>query len=164
MPNEFQFDQPVSQLRKIADPWASQPGGNPFPVILSPNVAFPNNGQIVNFPLRPKPTYQNQWNLSLQRQIGKDWMVSSNDVGSSVIHLWGGGEQNPGIYFPSEFRGLPGATRPEPVAEPQRVCSTGSRHIRKFGHRQYSGSFAVTFDKGLTRTFKIREAHLLQYR
>jgi hypothetical protein len=84
----------------FADPWASQPGGNPFPVFLGPNVTFPANGQVISFPLHPKPTYQNQWNLSIQKQIGKDWMVATNYVGSNVVHLWGGGESNPGIYLP----------------------------------------------------------------
>ena len=81
------------------NPWQSQPGGNPFPSTLSANTTFPAFGQFVNFPLNPKLTYQNQWNLSIQKQVGKDWLVSTNYVGSNIIHLWGAGEANPGLYF-----------------------------------------------------------------
>ena len=88
----------VQSPASFADPWASQPGGNPFPFILSPGVTFPAFAQGVTFPLNPKVTYQNQWNLSLQRQFGSDWLAAANYVGSNVIHLWTGGEINPGIY------------------------------------------------------------------
>src|SRR5437667_1332999 len=84
----------------FADPWQSQPGGNPFPLLLTPDVAFPANGQFITFPLDPRLQYQNQWNLSVQKQIGTDWLVASNYVVSNVIHLWGGREINPAVYAP----------------------------------------------------------------
>jgi hypothetical protein len=83
----------------FADPWQSQPGGNPFPFVLSPDTVFPAAGQFITFPLNPKLQYQNQWNLSVQKQIGADWLVASNYVGSNVIHLWGGREINPAVYI-----------------------------------------------------------------
>jgi len=90
----------VNSPASFADPWQSQPGGNPFPFVLSPNVTFPAFGQVVTFPLNPRMTYQNEWNLSVQKQIRTDWLASANYVGSNVIHLWGGGEINPGVYGP----------------------------------------------------------------
>jgi hypothetical protein len=84
----------------FADPWQNQPGGNPFPFVLRADVDFPMNGQVITFPLDPKLTYQNQWNLSIQKQVGLNWLVAANYVGSNVIHLWGGREINPGIYIP----------------------------------------------------------------
>jgi len=100
----------VANPASFANPWASQPGGNPFPFILSPNVTFPVNGQVITFPLDPHPTYQNQWNLSLQKQLGQDWLVGSTYVGSNVIHLWSGAEINPGIYLPGASCVVNGAT------------------------------------------------------
>ena len=90
----------VNSPASFADPWQSQPGGNPFPFVLSPNVVFPGFGQVVTFPLNPRMTYQNQWNLSVQKQVAADWLASANYIGSNVIHLWGGGEINPGVYIP----------------------------------------------------------------
>jgi hypothetical protein len=84
----------------FATPWASQAGGNPFPVQLSPTVNFPATGQFVTYPLNPKLTYQNQWNLSLQKQFGTSWLASAAYIGTNVIHLWGGGEIDPAIYIP----------------------------------------------------------------
>jgi len=83
----------------MADPWQSQPGGNPFPLLLGPDAVFPAGGQFITFPLNPRLQYHNQWNLSVQKQIARDWLVSTNYVGSNVIHLWGGREINPAVYI-----------------------------------------------------------------
>jgi hypothetical protein len=90
----------VNSPASFANPWASQPGGNPFPLYLSPTIKFPVSGNYVDFSLNPKLTYQNQWNLSIQKQIGADWLVGVNYLGSNVIHLWGGSQINPGVFIP----------------------------------------------------------------
>ena len=89
----------VNAPASFADPWASQPGGNPFPFYLSPNVTFPGFGQVVTFPPNPRLTYQNQWNLSLQKQVGRNWLAAATYLGSNVIHMWGDGEINPGVFL-----------------------------------------------------------------
>ncbi|HYR85629.1 MAG TPA: hypothetical protein VE422_16185, partial [Terriglobia bacterium] len=71
----------------ISNPWANYAGGNPFPVVLSRNVVFPTFGSYRTDPFGYKPVTLNQWNLSLQKQIGADWLVSANYVGNSTIHL-----------------------------------------------------------------------------
>jgi hypothetical protein len=43
--------------------------------------------------------YVYQWNLSLQKQVGNDWLVSANYLGNSTIHLLGDTEHNPAIYL-----------------------------------------------------------------
>ena len=84
----------------FADPWQGYPGGNPFPLLLSPNVVFPTSGTYVNIPLHLKMPYIHQWNLSVQRQIGSDWLVAGNYLGSSVIHQMVSVEENPAVYLP----------------------------------------------------------------
>jgi hypothetical protein len=90
----------VNSPASFANPWASQTGGNPFPLYLSPTIKFPASGNYVDFYLNPKLTYQNQWNVSVQRQIGADWLVAANYLGSNVIHLWSGQQINYGVFIP----------------------------------------------------------------
>ena len=84
----------------FADPWAGIPGGNPYPIVVNQNTPFINFGTYENFLLNPKTTYSQQWNLSYQRQVATDVLVTANYVGTSIIHLWGGDQANPGIYIP----------------------------------------------------------------
>jgi hypothetical protein len=43
--------------------------------------------------------YVNQWNLSIQRQVGKDWLLTANYLGNSTIHLPSGEPQNPAVFL-----------------------------------------------------------------
>ena len=58
----------------LSNPWATYPGGNPFPITVNKNSTFPTSGGYVTFPLDYRQMYLNQWNLSVQRQVGKDWL------------------------------------------------------------------------------------------
>ncbi len=81
------------------DPWAGFPGGNPFPTqALGKNAFFPANSSLVNAPLHTKTTYLEQWNLSIQRQIGKDWLISGSYIGNRTVHLWSSTQLNPAVY------------------------------------------------------------------
>src|SRR5439155_4221584 len=40
-----------------------------------------------------------QWNLSVQRQVRADWLVSATYLGSNTIHIWAVQELNPGIFL-----------------------------------------------------------------
>ena len=61
----------------LTDPYQGFPGGNPFPALanISPNSFFPLAGIYVNAPLDIKPTNLQQWNLSVQRQVG-EWLFA----------------------------------------------------------------------------------------
>ena len=84
----------------LDDPWASAPAGNPFPIALDKNSPFPLNAVYTVFPFNLKKPYINQWNLSLQRQFGMNWLVSGNYIGSSIIHMLYRYEANPAIFVP----------------------------------------------------------------
>jgi len=102
----------------LANPWsnypgltggASQPGQDPMLVlasrtgfgVVSPNFPFPTLGSYVFSPLGDfHPTYVNQWNLSIQRQFGENWLVTANYIGSSTIHFVSGENINPAIFTP----------------------------------------------------------------
>src|SRR2546425_3887195 len=80
------------------------------------------------------PAQVQNWNLSIQRQLGNDLLVSANYLGSHTIHMLGSEQLNPAIYFPGvadaggnclaqgfTFRTTPGA-----------VCSaTGNTNPRR---------------------------------
>jgi hypothetical protein len=39
------------------------------------------------------------WNLSLQRQVGSDWLVSASYLGNHTIHLWSTQQYNPAVFL-----------------------------------------------------------------
>jgi outer membrane receptor protein involved in Fe transport len=87
------------------DPWANTPGGNPFPIVERPDMTFPPYGGFITLPLEPEPPYSDQWNLSLQRQLGASWMVSANYLASRGHRLPVGDQLNPAIYSPGATTG-----------------------------------------------------------
>ena len=89
----------------FANPWENYPGGNPFPFATTPDTPFPLQGQYLTYPLHPKHVYSNQWNLSVQRGFGTDWMVSVNYVGNNVIHMNTSDQPDPGVYMPGATLG-----------------------------------------------------------
>ena len=82
------------------DPWRDVPGGNPFPAPLSPAIKFTQAGDYLSVPPNFKYPYMNQWNLSVQRGIGADWLVAANYIGNNVIHLTDSLQVNPSVYVP----------------------------------------------------------------
>ncbi len=78
------------------NPWAGYPGGNPFPG----GSFFPAAGVYVNMPLHVKPPYVQQWNLSVQRQIGANLLLSASYFGNKTTHLWTGTEADPALPVP----------------------------------------------------------------
>ncbi len=100
----------------LLNPWSNYAGlkgfttagQNPMPVLASlqglghsaPNIPFPTLGTYVSSPLDDfHPMYVNQWNLSIQRQFGKDWLVSANYLGTSTIHLPSGESVDPALFL-----------------------------------------------------------------
>ncbi len=84
----------------FSNPWQGYPGGNPFPGA----AIFPVNGTYVTIPPGVHATYMMQWNLSYQRQIGKDWLASINFLGNRTNHILGAHEINEAQNY------LPGAS------------------------------------------------------
>jgi len=85
----------------FSHPWASYPGGDPFPGA----AIFPVGGTYVSLKSNMRPTYMMQWNLSYQRQLGKDWLVSANYLGNKTTHIWGSYDINSALYIPGSTAG-----------------------------------------------------------
>jgi hypothetical protein len=73
----------------LDDPWRGFPGGNPFPYDWSKGAKFFAGSVFIPTPPNLHSTYVNSWNVSLQRQIGAEWLVSASYVGSGTVHAWG---------------------------------------------------------------------------
>jgi Carboxypeptidase regulatory-like domain len=85
----------------FADPYANHPGGNPWPAAAKDwaTLPFPSFGVYVNSPLDLQPTRLQQWNVSVQRQIGT-WIAAASYLGNHSDHLWRATELNPAVYGP----------------------------------------------------------------
>jgi len=84
----------------FANPWLGYPGGNPFPTHQNATTPYPQNGYYETVPLNVKNTYVEQWNLTLQKQVGSSWLVKVSYLGNNSVHLWTDRELNPAIYVP----------------------------------------------------------------
>jgi hypothetical protein len=73
------------------DPWSVVATGNPFPQLVSDLSA---NAQwipgLLGLSYKPdtKNPYIHQWNLTVERQLSRNWLVSGSYLGNSTIHLW----------------------------------------------------------------------------
>ena len=86
----------------LDDVFQGFPGGNPFPSDASEKAIYPLGSQYGSGdPDSPQPSAAT-WNLSLQRQIGEDWALSTSYMGSFAYHVWTANAINPGVFFPGD--------------------------------------------------------------
>ena len=93
---------PIPNPPSTENPYLGYPGGDPFPspTPLPKNLVFPPFGSYEGEPLHVKPMYMQQWNLSVQKQFGTDWLVSASYLGNHLVHLWLGNNLNYATYIP----------------------------------------------------------------
>jgi hypothetical protein len=103
---DIQFNTPAS----FADPWASYPGGTPFP------YTAPKPSELVNYKFsKPVTTasldagirtgYAQSWNLTIERQVRRDTAVSLAYVGNHSLKILAGAQVNPAVYGPGATAG-----------------------------------------------------------
>ena len=64
-----------------------------------------------------KTTYVQQWNLTLQKQLGKSWLFKASYLGNETAHLWTDQELNPAVYIPGNcVAGQYGLTKAGPCS------------------------------------------------
>ena len=108
--------------QSLDDPYATFPGGNPFPYTFNPNnlaLAFPAYTSFLPFPPDMDPTRQYSWNLGLQRQITSRWSAAATYIGNKRVNALISEEQNPaqnlGFGPCTLYDGTIGAPRDYPV-------------------------------------------------
>jgi hypothetical protein len=82
------------------DPWRGVPGGNPFPLRITQNTPFVPFGEYVFRNPDLSPTYTQTWNLSAQREVVHDTLLSLSYIGSQITHLQAAVSINQSIYVP----------------------------------------------------------------
>ena len=86
------------------DPWANEPGGDPFPLSYGRNLKY-NDARWPAYALVTSLDYNTpnmqvyQWNLSLQKQVGTGWLVSGTYLGNNTVHMWAVQGTNPAVFL-----------------------------------------------------------------
>jgi hypothetical protein len=131
----------------FGNPFRDYPGGNPFPLPSPPpkNATFVSAGQYVNLPLNIKPSYFQQWNLSLQQQFGSNWLFSLNYIGNKGTHLWLSYQLDPAVYIPGQCGSSACST----------VANTASRRVLTRLNAQSGPAFSsiIQTDDGATSSY-----------
>ena len=65
-----------------------------------PRLDLPPGCNYTTYPLDLPATETDQWNISYQRQIARDWMVSANYLGNVVRNVWTTNQMNPAVFAP----------------------------------------------------------------
>jgi hypothetical protein len=82
----------------LDDPWRGV--GNPFPFVLNSDSEFAPGGVYETTRYDIHNPYASLWNLSIQKQVAGDLLVSASYLGTQTIHIWTGRGINPAILFP----------------------------------------------------------------
>lgn len=115
-PEEFYFDRFADNSPFGSGISLSRPTGGfinpyqgqtvpPFPLPLptagnTSTAFFPKSGVYVNLPLNLRPSYVQQWNLSIDKQFGPNWVISASYLGNRTNHLWLGYDANAPVFIP----------------------------------------------------------------
>ena len=139
----------------FATPWADYPGGDPFPLahgrgtpVNSPwQQASPINDLEFNTP-NMRVT---QYNLSLQKQVGTEWLVSANYIGTAGRHIWSLQQINPAVFLGLEPCTLNGVPYPACSA----TNNTDQRRVTALTNPQYGPllGFISRIDSGGTSSY-----------
>ena len=125
----------------MTDPYASYPGGNPFPALATgwPTQPFPTSGVYVNTPPDVHPPVLDQWNISLQRQVGS-WLLAASYLGNHTSHLWRATELNPAVYSSGATTGNTAARRVLTLLDPVQGAFYGTiGQLDDTGRANYNG-------------------------
>jgi hypothetical protein len=99
-PNPFTFIDQEGVTHTGQDPFGSAPGTLDYVGTGPKNAAYLPGALVFSYPQNVKPTYVMQYNLSVEKQLGNNWLVSATYLGSQQRHLWGNNEANPGMQGP----------------------------------------------------------------
>jgi hypothetical protein len=159
------IDQPFP-AGGFTNPWLGYGGGSPFPLPspLPRDFRFPNAGVYVDLPLDLQPTYMLQWNISYQRQVTPNWLVSISYLGNKTTHVWVGEDINPAVYIPGSSAS-PNLRRPLYLQNPALgVAYSSITRSDQNGNSHYNGillSLQHRFSHGFTLLTNYTYSHCI---
>jgi Carboxypeptidase regulatory-like domain len=83
---------------RMDDPWGHL-GGDPHPIVTSPNVNYIPFGAFGSMDPDINSPRAQQWNVTVERQLGASWGVSASYLGSYADRLWAQTALNPGVFL-----------------------------------------------------------------
>ena len=84
----------------IADPWATFPTGQPHPHVLTTDLIFPARAEIMPEKAKLTPTYTQSINLSVQREVAQDLLLSVSYIGNLMFHTQATQPLNHSLFVP----------------------------------------------------------------
>jgi hypothetical protein len=106
---------------RMDDPWGHL-GGDPHPIVPEPNAPYIPFGAFGSMDPDINSPRMQQWNVTLEQQLGASWGVSASYLGSYSDRLWAQTALNPGVFLGLGPCTLNTANGPVSY----RVCSTNS--------------------------------------
>jgi hypothetical protein len=141
----------------FTDPYKTLPGGNPFPQPFPPksDAFFPPGAQFVGLPLNIRPTYMQQWNLSLERQVSVNWLFSLSYLGNKSTHRWDTTQADPAVYMPGATTGNTAARRLFTLINPTGGALISSLILADDGTNANYNALKVSANHRLSRNFSL---------
>lgn len=140
---------------QFSNPYATNPGGNVFPYTVNSTAPFVNSGVYIYLPPNLKATSVNQWNLVVERQLGRDWLLSAQYLRNEAEHLWDSYQANPSVFIPGNCAaGQYGLTAAGPCSP---SGDTNAQQRRLFTLAGYPGNnkfgYVESLDSGATQSY-----------
>lgn len=126
-------------------------GANPFPMSFPPkkDVVFPASITAATYPEKFRAAYMQDWNITLEHEVVRNWMLRAAYAGSKGTALMQGYDVNPATYIPGQStRTNVGSRRPYAPAL-QAITMLGS------GSNSSFNSLQLTLDKRFSRGFTL---------
>jgi hypothetical protein len=83
---------------RMDDPWGHL-GGDPHPIFAEPNAPYIPYGAFGSMDPDINSPRMQQWNVTLEQQLGTSWGTSVSYLGSYSDRLWHTQALNPGVYL-----------------------------------------------------------------
>ncbi len=132
----------------FSDPYnGSVYGTSPFPYPDPPpsNTTFPLFATLGmgSFKAHIKPTYMEQWNLAVQKQLPGDWLISATYLGNRTVHLSYNEPNNPATYIPGKcVAGQYGLTAPGDCSTAANINYRRALYLSNPAEGKYYGGFS----------------------
>jgi len=123
-------------------PWRDVPGGNPFPLNITPNFIFPAFSELQTQPVNMKMPRTETWNLSIQRELPRETVLSVSYLGSLITQLPEQAPLNAATYIPGGPCVLPDGRTYNPCSTTATTDLRRRFSLLRYSDGKYMGLFS----------------------